>query len=43
MLGAPAHVTFAPARPSTSESGHLPQVDSFPKYIRALLDFIAGG
>ena len=24
------------------ESGHLPQVDSFPNYIRALLDFIAG-
>jgi pimeloyl-ACP methyl ester carboxylesterase len=25
------------------DSGHLPQLDSFPKYIRALLDFIAGG
>lgn len=24
------------------EAGHLPQVDSFQKYIRALLDFIAG-
>jgi pimeloyl-ACP methyl ester carboxylesterase len=24
------------------ESGHLPQVDSFPKYVRALLDFVAG-
>ena len=25
------------------ESGHMPQVDAFPKYIRALQDFIAGG
>lgn len=25
------------------EAGHLPQVDSFPKYIGALLAFIAGG
>jgi pimeloyl-ACP methyl ester carboxylesterase len=25
------------------EAGHIPQVESFPKYIRALLDFIAGG
>ncbi|HWS53023.1 MAG TPA: alpha/beta hydrolase [Pyrinomonadaceae bacterium] len=25
-----------------AESGHLPQVDAFPKYIRALLDFVAG-
>jgi pimeloyl-ACP methyl ester carboxylesterase len=25
------------------EAGHLPQVDSFAKYVRALLDFIAGG
>lgn len=25
-----------------AEAGHLPQVDSFPKYIRALQDFIAG-
>jgi pimeloyl-ACP methyl ester carboxylesterase len=24
------------------EAGHLPQVETFPKYIRALLDFIAG-
>lgn len=24
------------------EAGHLPQVDSFAKYVRALLDFIAG-
>lgn len=24
------------------EAGHIPQVDSFQKYIRALLDFIAG-
>jgi pimeloyl-ACP methyl ester carboxylesterase len=24
------------------EAGHLPQVDSFPKYIRALLDFFSG-
>lgn len=24
------------------ESGHVPQVDAFPKYISALLDFIAG-
>jgi pimeloyl-ACP methyl ester carboxylesterase len=26
-----------------AEAGHLPQVDAFPKYVRALLDFIAGG
>jgi pimeloyl-ACP methyl ester carboxylesterase len=26
-----------------AEAGHLPQVDSFPKYARTLLDFIAGG
>lgn len=26
-----------------AEAGHLPQVDSFPKYIRTLLDFIAVG
>lgn len=25
-----------------TESGHVPQVDSFPRYIRALTDFIAG-
>jgi pimeloyl-ACP methyl ester carboxylesterase len=25
------------------EAGHIPQVDSFAKYIRALMDFIAGG
>lgn len=25
-----------------AESGHVPQVDAFPKYIRALLDFIGG-
>jgi pimeloyl-ACP methyl ester carboxylesterase len=25
-----------------AEAGHLPQVDSFPKYVRALLEFIAG-
>jgi pimeloyl-ACP methyl ester carboxylesterase len=25
------------------EAGHLPQVDSFPRYIRTLLAFIAGG
>lgn len=25
-----------------AEAGHLPQVDSFPEYARALLDFIAG-
>lgn len=24
------------------EAGHLPQVEAFPKYVRALLDFIAG-
>ncbi|HEV2705456.1 MAG TPA: alpha/beta hydrolase [Pyrinomonadaceae bacterium] len=26
-----------------AEAGHLPQVESFPKYIRALLDFISAG
>lgn len=26
-----------------AESGHVPQVDAFPKYIGALLDFISGG
>ena len=26
-----------------AEAGHLPQVDAFDEYIRALLDFIAGG
>jgi pimeloyl-ACP methyl ester carboxylesterase len=25
------------------EAGHIPQVDSFDRYVRALLDFIAGG
>ena len=25
------------------EAGHLPQVEAFPKYVRALLDFIAAG
>ena len=25
-----------------NEAGHLPQVEAFPKYIRALLDFLAG-
>ena len=25
-----------------AEAGHLPQVESFPQYVRALLDFIAG-
>jgi pimeloyl-ACP methyl ester carboxylesterase len=25
-----------------AEAGHLPQVDAFPKYVRALLDFIGG-
>ncbi len=24
------------------EAGHIPQVESFPKYVRALLDFLAG-
>lgn len=27
----------------SAEAGHLPQVDAFPKYIRVLVDFIAGG
>lgn len=26
-----------------AEAGHLPQVDAFPKYVSALLEFIAGG
>jgi pimeloyl-ACP methyl ester carboxylesterase len=26
-----------------AEAGHLPQVDAFPQYVRALLEFIAGG
>jgi len=26
-----------------AEAGRLPQVDAFPKYVRALVDFIAGG
>jgi pimeloyl-ACP methyl ester carboxylesterase len=26
-----------------AEAGRLPQVDSFPKHARSLLDFIAGG
>ena len=24
------------------EAGHIPQVEAFPKYMRALLDFVAG-